>query len=158
MAQGGGGGKETPREVFGRIVQCRTGHGFIGEYYYEFVPMKNTDCPCGERLQTREHIIRTCPTYEPYRHILRKVSKDIALPDILGNPDGIEALTEYISKSGAFTVTGRRRGERQEYEPYNWFTHWTAETGDEWERMEGEEPSWTGKWREGEEAETGEEE
>lgn len=26
--------KETPREVFGRLVQCRTGHGGIGEYYH----------------------------------------------------------------------------------------------------------------------------
>ena len=85
----------------------------------------------------------------------------MALPDILGTTEGIEALTEFITKSGAFTVTGRTRGEQQEpeYEPFNWFTYWNAETGEEWERqMETEEASWTGEWREGEEEGNKEEE
>ncbi len=25
--------KETPREIFGRLIQCRTGHAHVGEYY-----------------------------------------------------------------------------------------------------------------------------
>jgi len=52
------------REVFGRLVQCRTGNGYTGEYYSRMVPSENVDCPCGERLQTREHILRECPRYE----------------------------------------------------------------------------------------------
>ncbi|KAJ8073175.1 hypothetical protein PM082_020044 [Marasmius tenuissimus] len=106
-----------------------------------------------EQLQTREHILRTCPTYEPYRHILRKVSKDVALPDILGTPDGIEALSEFIEKCGAFTPTGQQREERHEpeYTPFDWFTHWNPELGDEWvNQLETEEPSWLGEWGEGE--------
>ncbi|KAJ3738285.1 hypothetical protein EV360DRAFT_2280, partial [Lentinula raphanica] len=51
------------REIFGRVTQClcRTGHAFLGEYYSKFVPNENIDCPCGERLQTREHVLRECP-------------------------------------------------------------------------------------------------
>jgi hypothetical protein len=45
------------REVFGRLLQCRTGHGYTGEFYSRFVPDENVDCLCGEPLQTREHII-----------------------------------------------------------------------------------------------------
>ncbi|KAJ8090653.1 hypothetical protein PM082_018210 [Marasmius tenuissimus] len=90
--------------------------------------------------------------YEPFRHILRKVSKDVALPDILGTPNGIEALSEFLAKSGAFTVTGRPRDKKQEPEhtPFDWFTHWNPELGDEWmNQMAMEEPSWLGEWREG---------
>lgn len=94
------------REVFGRLVQCRTGHAYIGEYYRKFVPDKATDCPCGEQLQTREHILRDCPQYEDHRHILRAVSRDVSLPEILGSEDGITALAEFIESSGAFTRNG----------------------------------------------------
>ncbi|KAJ3911991.1 hypothetical protein F5877DRAFT_1668, partial [Lentinula edodes] len=62
--------KETTRELFSRLTQCRTGHAFIGEYYLQFVPGENVDCPCGVELQTREHILRACPKYEEYRYIL----------------------------------------------------------------------------------------
>ncbi|PBK59867.1 hypothetical protein ARMSODRAFT_847147, partial [Armillaria solidipes] len=49
------------REIFGRVFQCHTGHGYIGEYYSQFVPSENVNCPCGEAYQTREHIICKCP-------------------------------------------------------------------------------------------------
>ncbi|KAJ3759891.1 hypothetical protein EV360DRAFT_40953 [Lentinula raphanica] len=53
--------KTMQRELFGGVVQCRTGHAFVGKYYSKFVPGENVDCPCGEALQTREHILRECP-------------------------------------------------------------------------------------------------
>ncbi|KAJ7581413.1 hypothetical protein C8J56DRAFT_794152, partial [Mycena floridula] len=92
---------------------CLTGHGFIGEYYSKFVPSENTDCTaCGDRFQTREHILKDCPEYEWDRDILRDVSKDIALPTIMGTKKGILALAEFIEKSGAFTKTGKPRKDR----------------------------------------------
>ncbi|KAK0241238.1 hypothetical protein EDD85DRAFT_879324 [Armillaria nabsnona] len=57
-------------------------------------------------MQTREHIIRDCPRYNGYHEGLRKVSRDIYLPDILGTKEGIEALASFLEKSGAFTKTG----------------------------------------------------
>ncbi|KAK0201167.1 hypothetical protein DFS33DRAFT_1227983, partial [Desarmillaria ectypa] len=71
---------------------CRTGHGFAGEYYSRFVPNENIDCPCGERLQTREHILREYERYEDHRDLLQAVSRDIFLLDNLGTKNGIEAL------------------------------------------------------------------
>ncbi|KAJ4495949.1 hypothetical protein C8J55DRAFT_400700, partial [Lentinula edodes] len=88
---------------------CRTGHAFLGEYYAQFVPGENINCPCGEDLQTREHILRACPRYDNFRHILRKASDDICLKEILGTEEGIEALTEFLEESGAFTKTGKQR-------------------------------------------------
>ncbi|EPS97143.1 hypothetical protein FOMPIDRAFT_27216, partial [Fomitopsis schrenkii] len=91
---------------FGRVVQCRTGHGFTGEYYRSHVPTEPDDCPCGAPFQTRRHILQDCPRYEPTRHILRAASAQIDLPTILGTEDGINALAEFIEQSGAFTKTG----------------------------------------------------
>jgi ribonuclease HI len=111
--------KKTKREVFGRLVQCRTGHAHLGEYYSKFVPTKNIDCPCGEEFQTREHVLRACPWYEQHRHILRKVSADISLSDILGTEKGISALIDFLDITGAFTRDGMKRNPPQdpEYKP-----------------------------------------
>ena len=105
------------REVFGRLVQCRTGHGYTGEFYKRFVPSENTDCACGERNQTREHILRTCPLYEAHRNLLRQASRDIALPEILGTKTGILALAKFLENSGAFTKTGHPRPKAKPPDP-----------------------------------------
>ncbi|KAK0491855.1 hypothetical protein EDD18DRAFT_1015918, partial [Armillaria luteobubalina] len=91
------------REVYGRLVQCRTGHCFAGEYYSRFVPQEDIQCPCIEHLQSQEHIIRDCPRYDGHREGLHKVSRDLYLPDILGTTEGIGALASFLEKSGAFT-------------------------------------------------------
>ncbi|PBK71072.1 hypothetical protein ARMSODRAFT_883989, partial [Armillaria solidipes] len=50
-----------------------------------------------------EHIIRECPRYETERGTLRKVSRSLYLPDILGTKDEIAALSEFIERTGQFT-------------------------------------------------------
>ena len=94
------------RELFGRLLQCRTGHSYMGEYSQRFVPSANPACPCGETTQTREHIIQSCPTYEEYRTILHQASQTLYLPDLLGAKDGIQAMASFLEKSGAFTKNG----------------------------------------------------
>jgi len=95
------------RELFGRLLQCRTGHSYSGEYYRRFFPSADPACPCGEPTQTREHVIQSCPTYEKHRTALRKVSQTLYLPDLLGTKDGIEAITSFLENSGAFTKNGQ---------------------------------------------------
>lgn len=56
---------ENKREIFERLVQCRTGHGYFGEYYEHFVPTENNACPCGGTCQTREHILYRSGYEEP---------------------------------------------------------------------------------------------
>ena len=99
----------TKREIFGRLVQCRTGHGYIGDYYRRFIQNQPTTCPCGEPFQTRDHIIAVCKLYDNFCEDLRLVSRDISLPEILGTPKGIEALAKFLELSGAFTKTGQPR-------------------------------------------------
>jgi ribonuclease HI len=99
----------TSREVYGRLVQCRTGHAFIGEYYDRFVPTKRTKCRCGAPFQTREHIIRRCTLYAAHRHILRETHPDLNVADLIGTKDGLETLTKFLQSSGAFTKSGEPR-------------------------------------------------
>ena len=97
------------REVFGRVLQCRTGHVYTGEFRQSFLPLSPdpTHCPCNnEILETRNHIIRECPRYTRECNILSKASQALALSEILGTTHGIEALAEFIAKSNAFTRTG----------------------------------------------------
>jgi len=103
----------TPRETFGRLIQCRTGHAYTGEFRRRFFPEKDEDCPCGEPFQTREHILRVCPLHNEHRTHLFKISRDIYLPTILGTEEGIKALTTYIQQSGAFTMHSSPLSERE---------------------------------------------
>ena len=96
------------REVFGRLIQCRTRHAYTGEYRKQFLPDKSTNCECGEPLQTREHIIRSCTRYENHRAKLQDDQCELALPELLGSPKGIATLTEIIKESGAFSFTGEK--------------------------------------------------
>jgi len=97
----------TPRETFGRLIQCRTGHAYTGEYRRRFHPDKDENCACGKGYQTREHILRDCEYHNKHRIHLLRVSRDIFLPTILGTVEGITALTTYLEQSGAFTTLGR---------------------------------------------------
>lgn len=90
---------QTPREVFGRIVQCRTGHVFIGEYYATIVPYKPVDCICEDGYQTRAHSLRDCPRSNDHRHILVKGSLTMSMYELLGSEKWVRALT---AASGAF--------------------------------------------------------
>ncbi|KAL4064721.1 hypothetical protein V8B97DRAFT_1875867, partial [Scleroderma yunnanense] len=52
----------TTREVYGRLIQCRTGHAFLGEYYTKFVPSE-VSCRCGHNMQTCSQVLVDCPLF-----------------------------------------------------------------------------------------------
>ena len=93
----------TQREVFGRLIQCRTNHSYTGEFRHRFFPEEDFSCPCGEEFQTREHILIHCPIHEHKRKVLRKVSTYIWLPSILSTKKGIAALIVFLKETTAFT-------------------------------------------------------
>ncbi len=92
----------TNRELYGRLIQCRTGHAFLGEYYRRFVPSEDPSCPCGAVVQTRAHVIQDCDLLEDARSILYNFDVTLSLPELLGTPKGIDALTQFIRRSGTF--------------------------------------------------------
>lgn len=99
----------TNRMVYGLVLQCRTGHAFMGEYYQRFVPTEPVGCPCGIALQTRQHILLHCPRYDAHRYLLRHDHRLMTVADIVGTREGIAALSKFIVATGAFTKTGDAR-------------------------------------------------
>lgn len=62
-------GFPMPLVKFMAVLQRRTGHGFIGEYYaLLFALTEPTVCSCGQPRQTQEHILRDSPLFT-YQHI-----------------------------------------------------------------------------------------
>ena len=104
--------KDTPKELFGRLTQTLSGHGYTGEYYLRMrIPNTSPWCPCSTPtspvLQTRRHILLQCPRYDPFRHLLHKdiLEEDFNI-DWLGSPDYTKSLLHFMHKSGAFTRSG----------------------------------------------------
>ncbi|KNZ75232.1 hypothetical protein J132_03887, partial [Termitomyces sp. J132] len=91
---------------FGRLMQCRTKHALIGEYYTRFVPNKSIGCICREWYQTRKHIIQRCPRYKD-QEILRGANEQLEMGVLLGTKKGIKAMTRFLEKSSALTKTGK---------------------------------------------------
>lgn len=79
---------------------------YYGAYYATFVPDENVECPCGEPLQSRDHIIRSCTRYHPHRHELEGLARGTSFSEVLGTTKGIAALAKFLRKSGTFTVSG----------------------------------------------------
>jgi hypothetical protein len=84
------------------MVQLRTGHAFLGQYYHRFLPSEDPSCSCGTPIETREHILIDCPLYCDHRDVLRDKDGILSLADLLGKKEGIKRVAEFINESGAY--------------------------------------------------------
>ena len=75
------------------------------EYYNKHVPTEDHSCPWGELLQSRDHIIATCPMYGEQCQILKSASEDLVMSDIIGTTEGIEALVKFLHATNAFKAS-----------------------------------------------------
>jgi hypothetical protein len=61
------------RKTFSQVIQFRTRHAHISEYYHWFgITMESRGCQCGKPSQTRNHILTECPQMSRHRHLLRR--------------------------------------------------------------------------------------
>jgi hypothetical protein len=95
--------KPIKRNIFGRLMQARIGHTHIGEYYRDFNIPEDISCPCSAAIQTHIHILSECPLFNEQRHLLHDEEQNIIPTDLLGTKEGITRLTEFLSKTNAFT-------------------------------------------------------
>ena len=106
--------KETTKELFGRLTQTLTGHGYTGEFYSKFqITDASPWCLCSSTmgapfLHTRRHVLSLCPRHTRFRHILKDNLRD---PDLdlceIGDPSSIKSLLHFMHVSGAFTKLDR---------------------------------------------------
>jgi ribonuclease HI len=94
------------KEIFGRMTQALTGHGYIGEYYQRFNIDDESRCREDNCLQTRQHILCDCTCYRQHHHILKKITNTMSLQVLFGSIKGLKAVAAFIETSGAFTKNG----------------------------------------------------
>jgi ribonuclease HI len=100
-------------EVFGRLTQLRTMHGYNPHYYARFNLPQDPLCICGHYLppfpasRFRNHVLHNCEAYENYRHLLTMVSRDHQPEILLGSTKGLLATAKFLKETGAFSATGR---------------------------------------------------
>jgi hypothetical protein len=99
-------------EVFGRLTQARTMHGYNPSYYTRFKIPHDPECICGHEIppepvsRFRDHILHNCYAYHEHRHILTTVHRDHSPYILLGSDKGLIAVAKFLKLTGAFTATG----------------------------------------------------
>ncbi|KAI6162557.1 hypothetical protein EDD17DRAFT_554438 [Pisolithus thermaeus] len=87
---------ETGGTTCGRLIQCRTGHAFMGERCLSFVPNEDTLCPSGERIQKRGYKLIHCPLLEDKRYILLSALEHIVI-DLLGTEEEFQIVLSFFT-------------------------------------------------------------
>jgi hypothetical protein len=100
-------------EVFGRLTQVRTMHGYNPPYYYRFRIDRDLDCTCGIQFDPsdasfhRRHVLNSCDEYISHHHILADGSRTRDPTILLGSTKGLLAVAKFLKTSGAFTRDGQ---------------------------------------------------
>ena len=100
--------KQTTRELFGRMTQTLTGHGYTGEYYRRMNLDASYWCSCSVEmgapvLHSRRHVLSLFPRHARHRHLLTAALTD---PDLdfleLGVPSNLIALFTKVGAADFF--------------------------------------------------------
>jgi hypothetical protein len=104
---------EKKTEVFGRLTQLRTMHGYNIGYYERFKIPYDPECLCNHLIppepitNIRDHIFHNCEAYDEHRHILEKFNRRIDPTRLLSSEKGMAIAAKFIEATGAFTANGR---------------------------------------------------
>jgi hypothetical protein len=102
--------EDTPKAKFSRqtyatLYRFITGHAFVGEYTQRFYPPhtpSQIDCPCGEPVQSIEHVLLHCPlhTAARRRHLTAN-GRPRTLPQIFANAKRVQEVLRFLEETGA---------------------------------------------------------
>jgi hypothetical protein len=95
---------------FSRLTLCTlyrviTGHAFVGSYTQRFFPQHTPEqvaCPCGEPVQTVEHVLLDCPIHTAARckHLTAN-GRPRNLPQLFNHPKRVTTLLRFMEETGA---------------------------------------------------------
>ena len=102
------------RTTYVTMLRYATGHAFTGEYTQRFYPLHTQEqiaCPCGNPLQTVEHVLTECPLYAAarQRHLAAN-GRPRTLRQLFANAKRVEGILRFIEETGA-CVKPRERWE-----------------------------------------------
>jgi ribonuclease HI len=111
---------DQPTVKFSRRTSCTlyrlaTGHAFTGDYTRRFFSRHTQEqvaCPCGEPIQTVEHLLLECPNFTAARQKHLTANGRLRnLSQLFNHPKRVSALLSFLQETGA----GSR--PRTEWEP-----------------------------------------
>ncbi|KAI0271090.1 hypothetical protein BGY98DRAFT_1007241 [Russula aff. rugulosa BPL654] len=87
------------------LLRYITGHAFVGEYTQRFYPPHTQEqiaCPCGNPLQTIEHVLTECPLHTAARRKhLTANGQPRTLPQLFANSKRVEEALRFLEETGA---------------------------------------------------------
>jgi hypothetical protein len=93
------------RSTHSTFYRFATGHAFVGDYTRRFYPLHTPEqvaCPCGEPIQTVEHVLTTCPLYDAARQRhLNANGRPRTLPQLFANAKRVQALLRFLEETRA---------------------------------------------------------
>jgi ribonuclease HI len=100
-----GTAKPFSRLTHSTLYRFITGHAFTGEYTQRFFPPHTPDqvaCPCGERVQTVEHILLECRLYNAARRKhLTAHGRPRTLSQLFAHPERVQEVLRFLEETGA---------------------------------------------------------
>ena len=101
------------RKNFSTLYHIITGHAFIGAYTERFHPQHTPDqvaCPCGEPVETVEHVLLHCPLHADarHKHLTNNGRPRGGLQQLFRNPERVLDVLRFLEETGA---CAKPRGE-----------------------------------------------
>jgi hypothetical protein len=98
---------------FSTLYRIITGHAFIGAYTEQFNPQHTPEqvaCPCGEPVQTVEHVLLICPLHADsrHRHLTNNGRPRGGLQQLFRTPERVLDVLHFLDETGA---CAKPRGE-----------------------------------------------
>jgi hypothetical protein len=93
------------RSTISTMYRVITGHAFTGAYTQRFYPDHSPEqiaCPCGEPIQTIEHVLTVCPQYSEARcKHLTVGGRTRNISQMFNNPKRVQAVLRFLEETGA---------------------------------------------------------
>ena len=91
------------------VFRFRTGHNRLIYYLYSKLRIGHTEQgPCGTGSQTTEHLLRSCPIYEPLRKGIWPEHTPVA-HKLYGSPGDLRCTATFIEETGSFHLTNQKK-------------------------------------------------
>ncbi|KAA1478901.1 hypothetical protein DENSPDRAFT_750033, partial [Dentipellis sp. KUC8613] len=87
------------------LLYLRSGHAPLNKHLHTIGVEQSPTCPaCGQRDETVQHFLLTCPAYGDGRRCLGRTIGRCALciPSLLTEPSLFEHLFQYVHETGRF--------------------------------------------------------
>jgi Reverse transcriptase (RNA-dependent DNA polymerase) len=102
---GQGNPDKFPRLTHSTFYRLVTGHAFTGEYTQRFFPQHTQEqiaCPCGELIQTAEHVLLHCPLHAAARRKhLTANGRPRTLPQLFDKPERVLETLRFLKETNA---------------------------------------------------------